>query len=146
MNNYHYLLCVKKKIVGEDFLRAGSPKALLELYDYFNSCAAHRPKSPVQLDVDIIVDFPAYVRAGSLRSMDNDVFYRIATPRGTCFIDYPSNVNSWSNICDMIDSGRLRMLPWTELKNAIELDAACVMGMGRSYGEAAFTTNFFRGY
>lgn len=146
MNNYRFLLCFKLKIEGEGFLKTGIPKSFLELIAFLNSYAEHRPKSPVQLGVDIIIDFPAFVRAGSPRSTGRDVFYRIATPRGTCFIDYPSDINNWFNICDMIDNGKIRLLPWTELKSAIELDAACVTGMGRSYGEAAFTTNFFRGY
>ena len=145
MNNYHYLLCVKKKIVGEDFLRAGSPKALLELYDYFNSCAAHRPKSPVQLDVDIIVDFPAYVRAGSLRSRDQDIFYLIATPKGINVVCYPSNEKHWETMCASVDNGELHLFPWTELQRAIELDAILIMNSGWFGGEAIATASFIRG-
>lgn len=146
MDSYHYLLCIKLETKGENFLKTGNPKGFIEICDLFKSWAENRPKCPVQVGVDIIIDFPAFVRAGSPRSTGRDVFYRIATPRGTCFIDYPSDINNWFNICDMIDNGKIRLLPWTELKNAIELDAAYVTGMGRSYGEAAFTTNFFRGY
>jgi len=145
MNQYHYLLCVKLKVKGENFLKTGNPRDLLEPLELLKNCFVRSPKAPVQLETDIIVDFPAFVEAGSPRSFDGDLFYRIATPGGTCFINYPSDLNSWFNICDAVDEGKLSLLPWTELKSAIELDAKCVAGSRRSCGEAALTSKFFQG-
>lgn len=117
----------------------------LELLELLKNWSERRPKDPIQLETDIIVDFPAFVEAGSPRSFDGDVFYRIATPRGTRFTNYPSDLNNWFNICDDVDEGKLSLLPWTELKSAIELDAERVAGSNRSCGEATLISKFFQG-
>lgn len=145
MNNYHFLLCFKLKIEGEDFLKTGSPTSFLELTAFLNSYAEHRPKSPVQLGVDIIVDFPSFVKAGSLRSRNKDIFYLIATPKGINFVCYPYDVNHWNTICASVDKGEFHLFPWSELQLAIRQDAIRVENSGCCGGEAIATAAFIRG-
>lgn len=145
MNSYHYLLCIKLEGKWESFMETRNLKGFMELCDLFKSWAENRPKCPVQVGVDIIIDFPAFVRAGSPRSRDKDLFYLIAAPKGINVVCYPPNEKHWKTMCASVDNGELHLFPWTELQRAIELDAILNMNSGWFGGEAIATASFIRG-